>query len=237
MTVGTDIKELNLSANQSMTITYYVVKDIQVSLNSGTGTVSTETSNVGSDNHRATVVIKKDNGTAFTNTMKEKPLYFRITKLNGHTNEPLQFVEFKLKDESGKVVTSGKTDKDGHVSLQIEKGKSYRLYGTTYKDFMPAGPWILEVDTCGNVTIYETTTAADGSINKSGAGTACAKEEKDVAVYYDHTITNLIGGYELPETGGAGTIPYTAGGLLLTGAGVLLLYSNKKRRKEDFASS
>ena len=237
VTVGTDKKELNLSANQSMIITYYVVKDIQVSLSSGTGTVSTETSNVGSDNHRATVVIKKDGGTAFTNTMNEKPLYFRITKLNGHTNEPLQFVEFKLKDESGKVVTSGKTDKDGHVSLQIEKGKSYRLYETTYKDFMPAGPWILEVDTCGNVTIYETTTAADGSINKSDAGTACAKDEKDVAVYYDHTITNLIGGYELPDTGGAGTIPYTAGGLLLMAAAMNLLYSHTKRRKEDAPSS
>ena len=237
MTVGTDIKELKLSENQSMTITYYVVTDIQVSLISGTGTASTATSNVGSNNHRATVVISKDGGTAFTNTMNEKPLYFRITKLNGHTNEPLQFVEFTLKDENGNVVTSSKTDKDGHVSLQIAKGKSYRLYETTYKDFMPAGPWILEVDADGIVTIYNTTTGANGSISKSGAGTVCTKEEKDVAVYYDHTITNLIGGYELPDTGGAGTIPYTAGGLLLMAAAMNLLYSHTKRRKEDAPSS
>ena len=237
VTVGTDIKKLNLSANQSMTITYYVVTDIQVSLSSGTGTVSTATSNVGSNNHRATVVIRKDGGTAFTNTMNEKPLYFRITKLNGHTNEPLQFVEFTLKDENGNVVTSSKTDKDGHVSLQIEKGKSYRLYETTFQNFMPAGPWILEVDADGNVKIFNTTTGADGSISKSGTGTACTKEEKDVAVYYDHTITNLIGGYELPDTGGAGILPYTAGGLLLMAAAVILLYSHTKRRKEDSASS
>lgn len=39
----------------------------------------------------------------------------------------------------------------------------------------------------------------------------------------------------LPKTGGIGTIPYTLGGaLLLTGAGVLLVY--KKRRKENLAS-
>lgn len=238
VTVGTDTKTLNLSANQSMTITYYVVTDIQVSLRSGTGTASTATSNIGSDNHRATVVISKDGGKAFTNTMNEKPLYFRITKLNGHTNEPLQFVEFTLKDENGNVVTSSKTDKDGHVSLQIEKGKNYRLYETTYQDFMPAGPWILKVDTEGNAKIYDTTTGADGSINKSGEGTACTKEEKDVAVYYDHTILNLIAGCELPETGGAGTVPYTMGGvLLLTGAAFLLLYNHTKRRKEDSASS
>lgn len=238
VTVGTNTKTLNLSAYQSMTITYYVVTDIQVSLSSGTGTASTETSNIGSDNHRATVVIGKDGGTAFTNTMNEKPLYFRITKLNGHTNEPLQFVEFTLKDEQSNVVTSGKTDKDGHVSLQIEKGKSYHLYETTYKDFMPAGPWILEVDTEGNVTIYDTTTGEDGSIIKSNAGTACKKDEKNVAVYYDHTILNLIAGYELPKTGGVGTVPYTMGGfLLMTSAAFLLLYHHTKRRKEDSVSS
>lgn len=45
-------------------------------------------------------------------------------------------------------------------------------------------------------------------------------------------------GYELPNTGGPGTTPYTIGGtLLLAGAGLLLVYSRKKRRREDFASS
>lgn len=58
-----------------------------------------------------------------------------------------------------------------------------------------------------------------------------------MAVYYDHTITNLIGGYELPDTGGAGTILYTAGGLLLMATAVILLYSHTKRQKEDAPSS
>lgn len=40
-------------------------------------------------------------------------------------------------------------------------------------------------------------------------------------------------GYELPNTGGAGTVPYTMGGLLLlTGAAFLLLYNYTKRRKD-----
>ena len=85
--------------------------------------------------------------------------------------------------------------------------------------------------------IYDTTTGEDGSISKSGAGTVCTKEEKDVAVYYDHTITNLVGGYELPDTGGAGTTLYTVGGLLITTAAVFLLYSHAKRRKGDGKSS
>ena len=44
--------------------------------------------------------------------------------------------------------------------------------------------------------------------------------------------------YELPNTGGAGTVPYTVGGfLLLTGAAFLLLYNHIRRRKEDSSSS
>lgn len=44
--------------------------------------------------------------------------------------------------------------------------------------------------------------------------------------------------YTLPETGGAGTTPYTMGGfLLMTSAALLLLYNHFKRRKEESASS
>ena len=42
--------------------------------------------------------------------------------------------------------------------------------------------------------------------------------------------------YELPSTGGTGTLPYTAGGTLLILAALYLLYSYKKRRKEARAS-
>ena len=44
--------------------------------------------------------------------------------------------------------------------------------------------------------------------------------------------------YQLPETGGGGTIPYTLGGLLLMAiAGCFLLYNQSKRRKEELTSS
>lgn len=51
------------------------------------------------------------------------------------------------------------------------------------------------------------------------------------------TIKNTMKpGYELPETGGPGTTTqYTIGGLLTGIAGLLLLYNDKKRRKEGFA--
>lgn len=56
-----------------------------------------------------------------------------------------------------------------------------------------------------------------------------------VELYENQDLGLVYAYHELPQTGGDGTIPYTAGGLLSIGAGLFLLY--KKRRKEDFASS
>lgn len=50
-------------------------------------------------------------------------------------------------------------------------------------------------------------------------------------------VTNVPWGRELPMTGGAGTTPYTLGGLLLVAtAGAFLLYKKKKHGKEVLAS-
>ena len=54
---------------------------------------------------------------------------------------------------------------------------------------------------------------------------------------WDGRIVNNVY-YELPQTGGAGTTPYTAGGLLLmTAMAILLLYHHKGRRKEELTQS
>ena len=65
-------------------------------------------------------------------------------------------------------------------------------------------------------------------------------EEMNVVLYESkyHDSGFYERSYELPDTGGAGTILYTMGGfLLLTGAAFLLLYNHTRRRKEDSASS
>ena len=50
-------------------------------------------------------------------------------------------------------------------------------------------------------------------------------------------VTNQSFAPELPETGGAGTALYTAGGALLMAAAGILLYIQNKRRKEENTSS
>ena len=88
-----------------------------------------------------------------------------------------------------------------------------------------------EVD--GSVTIGDkvfTVTYSD-VINSSENGAPPA---------YSQTITNKEQptGYELPDTGGTGTIPYTIGGsVLITFTAFLLLYNQIRRRKEDAVSS
>ncbi len=51
------------------------------------------------------------------------------------------------------------------------------------------------------------------------------------------TVPNEAWGFEMPNTGGPGSTVYTLGGLLIMCSALLLLYSKKKRGKEDFTSS
>ena len=206
-----------------------MVTEIQVSLNNGTGIVSTQTGSINSTNHRATVLIEKDGGAAFTNTMKEKPLYFRIKKLDGsNSGTPMQFVEFTLKDDKGSLITSGKTDKNGYVSLPVEKGNTYQLFETKPEGYQAAGPWILKIDIDGNGTLWEATADSSGDLVKTGPGVPITWSEVDGAFYLDHIIYNHLAMYELPQTGGMGTtLFYVLGGVLVVGAVVLLI--TKKR--------
>ena len=47
------------------------------------------------------------------------------------------------------------------------------------------------------------------------------------------TITNTAAGYELPETGGIGTHMYILAGMMLIAVSTMLLYNQKRHRRED----
>ena len=103
---------------------------------------------------------------------------------------------------------------------------------------MVAGPWILEVGADGNATLYPAT-EKDGTLEKTSdtdTGTPLTATGTDPKVL-SVTVRDISWGYELPDTGGAGTTSYTAGGLALIFGAATLMYIHCKRRKEDEASS
>ena len=131
------------------------------------------------------------------------------------------------------------TGRDGIATFNgIQRNTTYDLRETKApSNYMTAGPWILEVRD-EDATLYPATENQDGKLVKSGEGTTLTvtgtgTDTKVLPV----TVRDISWGYELPNTGGAGTTSYTAGGLALIFGAATLLYIHCKRRKEDEASS
>lgn len=112
----------------------------------------------------------------------------------------------------------------GAVQLELASGETYYLVQTHAPDgyLLPGG------------TIGFTVSLEDGnlpSVELIDRKSWVLTEVDTVAVI---TVLNRAD-YKLPKTGGAGTILYTMGGLLLmASAGMLLMYSQRKRRKGEY---
>lgn len=175
---------------------------------------------------------------AFTNTMTTQ-LNLQITKTDSvDAGKTLEGAKFTLKEPGTEPPVEVTTGKDGTALFSgIRRNTTYYLYETQApSNYMTAGPWILEVGD-GDATLYPATENPNGTLVKSGeTGTPLTVSGTDPKVL-SVTVRDISWGYELPDTGGAGTTSYTAGGLALIFGAATLLYSHCKRRKEDEASS
>ena len=180
-------------------------------------------------------------GYAFTNIMTTQ-LNLQITKMDSvNASKLLEGAEFTLTKagtENTEDSLTGTTGKDGIATFTgIHRGATYYLRETQApSNYMTAGPWILEVgDTAA--TLYPATEGTNGTLTKSSeAGTVLENIGKD-SIVFSAPISDQSWGYKLPDTGGAGTTSYTAGGLALIFCAATLMYIHCKRRKEDEASS
>ena len=132
------------------------------------------------------------------------------------------------------------TDANGIATFEgIQRGVKYYLRETVApSNHMVAGPWILDVDGDGNATIFPAAVDADGTwVKTSETGTPLTLQTTTDSKVLVLPIQDTPWGYELPETGGAGTTSYTAGGLVLMFSGAVLLYIHSKGRKGEKASS
>ena len=178
-------------------------------------------------------------GDAFTNTMTTQ-LNLQITKTDSvDTKKTLEGAKFTLKEQGTENSMEVTTDKDGIALFSgIRRNTTYDLRETQApSNYMTAGPWILEVRD-EDATLYPATENPDGTLDKaSNTGTALTVTTGTDSKVLELPIQDTLWGYELPDTGGAGTTSYTAGGLALIFGAATLLYSHCRRRKEDEASS
>ena len=180
-------------------------------------------------------------GNAFTNTMTTQ-LNLQITKTDSvDASKLLEGAKFTLQEpgtENSMEVTTGK---DGIALFEgIRRNTTYDLRETQApSNYMTAGPWILVVRD-EDATLYPATENPDGTLEKASdtdTGTALTVTTGTDSKVLQLTIQDTPWGYELPDTGGAGTTSYTAGGLTLILGAATLLYIHCRRRKEDEASS
>ena len=180
-------------------------------------------------------------GDAFTNTMTTQ-LNLQITKTDSaDASKLLEGAKFTLKEQGTENSMEATTDKDGIALFEgIRRNTTYDLRETQApSNYMTAGPWILEVRD-EDATLYPATENPDGTLEKASdtdTGTALTVTTGTDSKVLELPIQDTLWGYELPDTGGAGTTSYTAGGLALIFGAATLLYSHCRRRKEDEASS
>lgn len=178
-------------------------------------------------------------GDAFTNTMTTQ-LNLQITKTDSaDASKLLEGAKFTLKEQGTENSMEVTTGKDGIALFSgIRRNTTYDLRETQApSNYMTAGPWILEVRD-EDATLYPATENPDGTLDKaSNTGTALTVTTGTDSKVLELPIQDTLWGYKLPDTGGAGTTSYTAGGLALIFGAATLLYSHCRRRKEDEASS
>ena len=177
-------------------------------------------------------------GIAFKNTMTTQ-VNLQIVKTDSvNAEKKLEGAKFTLKEQGKETSVEVTTDKTGIATFTgIQRGATYELRETKAPSgYMTAGPWILDVKET-TATLYPATEGENKTLTKtSETGTQLAATGSDPIVF-SAPISDQSWGYKLPDTGGAGTTSYTAGGLALIFGAATLMYVHCKRRKEDEASS
>lgn len=211
--------------------------------------------NVYDTNGETTLQYRTVTDTNGQQTISEpKTIEFPIPSVHGYLGEltftkqdtaeipnPLAGAEFTLSHDTDKcsICRGDKThvtvpqkvqtsDSDGKVTFEnIPSGHTYKLEETV----VPAG-YVKTGDTWSVVVAYDKVTV---TVSKEDGSTATwTGDDLD-----NLAITNRIY-YELPSTGGPGTLLYVAGGILLLSASGFLLfqkYRSHKREKEADSSS
>ena len=239
--IGSDVQKTKDITNVSYAPGKEAVFNFDGLLSNTADTAPTETGGVarGSNSDGSYSLVME--GDAFTNTMTTQ-VDLQIVKTDSVNKTKLlpgaTFTLTKTGTENTEGSLTATTDKDGIATFaNIQRGATYYLRETEAPTgYMTAGPWILKVEE-STATLYPATEGENGALTQtSETGTQLENIGSD-SIVFSAPISDQSWGYELPDTGGAGTTSYTAGGLALIFGAATLMYVHCKRRKEDEASS
>ena len=165
---------------------------------------------------------------------------YRVTitkKEAGTDNTTLKGAVFGLFSENGSLIAIRETDENGQLEFatKVSDGIILREHTLYYIQELRA-PNGYVLDDTKHWFVFCMGATLDNCDFKADVDFAYKRIPTENVFYGD--IYNSTYGYELPETGGAGTQQYTTGGLLvIITATALLLYRTKRYRKEDTTSS
>lgn len=156
-------------------------------------------------NNKAHIEFENKHGSGGEKETEDVPVLptagsISIIKVDGDTEKKLAGATFELRDENGDTVATGTTDRNGGIVFTDIDYGSYEIVETK----APSG--------------YS-------KLVKPVAVTINAEHTNET-----YTINNYKSGWELPTTGGMGTLPFTIVGLMIMG---VALFTYFRRRKID----
>ena len=154
-----------------------------------------------------------------------------ITKTDKTTGEALKGAEFELSSESTKLYFVKTASGIYYQANQSDSGATTELVvddnGKLYINGLDVGTYQLKETKASDgyniTTEIKTITIKDDNLD------GVLDDEEGTTGIYKLTFTNTKG-FQLPVTGGAGTVVFVAGGIVFVGLGILLLViANKKK--------
>lgn len=180
-------------------------------------------------------------------TFTAKTYKVTMKKTSAESNTPLPGAVFGLFAESGLEIARGVTDDNGKLIFKTDLKNNiiFKMHMPYYLQEISAPTGYVLDDSkhwfyfCNDEDLTENRELCEECVRLNNAydGIVEIGQAEGADELPDFVVTNTMGGYELPATGGAGNELYTVGGWLLIWAAVLLLYSQRKCRKEDYRSS
>ena len=154
-----------------------------------------------------------------------------ITKTDKTTGEALKGAEFELSSESTKLYFVKTASGIYYQANQSDAGATTELVvddnGKLYINGLNVGTYQLKEtkssDGYNIATEIKTITIKDDNLD------GALDDEEGTTGIYKLTFTNTKG-FQLPVTGGAGTVAFVAGGIVFVGLGILLLVIASKKK-------